>query len=107
MLTVTHGGGDALRVQELALRGEGLVVADGADMSGPGRWAGAASGSFDRTAAAVAGESVTVGVGLDYVCHVAWMSADGGIAHSWREITGRRPDRTGVAGSDRLHTKLI
>lgn len=76
VLEVTHEAGDHARADQLFLRGDGLTSAEGTDMSGPGQWAGTASGTTDGQPAVVAGDSVTVGFEADGVCSVVWESAD-------------------------------
>lgn len=79
-VTVTHAGGDSIRAGELSIRGTGFAEAPQADLTGPGRWVGSASGSLEGQPAVVAGDSVAVGVEPDYVVRVVWEDADGGTA---------------------------
>jgi len=78
LVTVTHAGGDHVRADALAVRGQGIGAAEGADMTAPGEWAGSTSGDVDGVPAVTAGDSVTVGVtGPDYVLRMVWESPDG------------------------------
>lgn len=86
-LTVTHYGGDAIRRDELYVRGSGFTDAD-ADMTGPGQWQGTASGTAGSQSAVVAGDSVTVGFASDGVLQVVWQSEDGNAAATLEQYRG-------------------
>lgn len=76
LLTVTHYGGDVIRADELYLRGEGFASASGADVDGPGAWAGTTSATTGGNPAVAAGDSVAVGVESDYGIRVVWEPVD-------------------------------
>ncbi len=70
-VTVTHDGGDPIRVDELYVRtGESLGESGTWDTFG-----GSASGAVEGVDAVVAGDSVEVSVQPDYVVRVVWQSS--------------------------------
>ncbi|MFB6172094.1 MAG: hypothetical protein ABEJ23_06135 [Haloarculaceae archaeon] len=62
VVTVTHDGGAAVRVDRLSVEGTGIADVPGATQTAAGRWQGAASGRRAGEAAVVRGDSVAVGV---------------------------------------------
>jgi hypothetical protein len=81
-VTVTHSGGDNIRADEIAIRGENLATGsysnanwyDNATNSGNAD----ASGSIEGQSAIVSGDSWEVDVsGGDYILRVVWESSAG------------------------------
>jgi flagellin-like protein len=70
-VTITHQSGDAIKVQELYVRGTDIT-------SGSGTWSGSASTTIDGTSAVTAGDSIDVGVGSggDYKINVVYQAQD-------------------------------
>jgi hypothetical protein len=78
-VAITHTGGDNIPAEQLLIRGQGFASTSGADMTGPGSWAGSTSGGSSGQPTVAAGDRVTVGVsGGDYRLRVIWESPDGG-----------------------------
>ncbi len=76
LLTVTRQSGDVIPADELYVRGESFADVDEAEMTESGSWAGSASGSADGGSAVVSGDSVSVGVRMDYEVRVVWEASD-------------------------------
>jgi flagellin-like protein len=74
-VTITHTGGESIRHDEIAIRGENLDV-------GGSTWetnsSASASGSIEGTSAVVSGDSWTIDVdGSDYIVRVVWEASAG------------------------------
>lgn len=80
VLAVTHYGGDVVRADSLYIRGDSFAADTGADMAGPGAWAGSTSAEVDGHPAVAAGDSVAIGAASDYRCRVVWESPDGSVS---------------------------
>ena len=72
VVEITHDGGDTIQAGNLRITGSGFANVGGADMTGPGRWRGSASGTIDGEPAVVAGDRVTVGLRSDGEIRLVW-----------------------------------
>jgi hypothetical protein len=70
LVVIEHAGGEPAPVNRLDIRGEGFADVEGADQTGPGPWAGEATGRAPRGGgpAVVEGDTVTVGIEVTPDC---------------------------------------
>lgn len=93
VVTITSQGGEAIRHDELYIRGSGFCGAtcsDG-DIQDAGEWPkgpGFTSGETEETSAVSAGDSLDVGVNSDYSISVAWESKDTSTSTTLSSDTG-------------------